>query len=88
MIYDDISNASTYKFGPAFVKAIDFIRSLNADTPPGQCSIDGDRITANVMTYDTADTVPDRLEVHRKYVDIQAVICGVFLRRPFHSYFL
>ena len=76
MIYDDISNASTYKFGPAFVKAIDFIRSLNADTPPGQCSIDGDRITANVMTYDTADTVPDRLEVHRKYVDIQAVICG------------
>lgn len=76
MIYDDIGNASAYRLGPAFARAVDFIRSLNADTPPGPVSIDGDRITANVMTYDTADTVPDRLEVHRKYVDVQAVIRG------------
>ncbi len=76
MIYDDIGNASAYRLGPAFARAVDFIRSLNADTPPGPVSIDGDRITANVMTYDTADMVPDRLEVHRKYVDVQAVIRG------------
>ena len=76
MIYDDIANASTYRLGHAFAKAIDFIRSLNADTPAGPVSIDGDRITANVMTYDTEDATPDRLEVHRKYVDVQAVIRG------------
>ena len=76
MIFDDIASASTYRLGPAFSRAIDFIRSLNADTPVGPVSIDGDRITANVMNYDTVDMVPDRLEVHRKYVDVQAVIRG------------
>ncbi len=76
MIYDDICNASSYKLGPAFVKAVAFIKSLNADSPLGLTAIDDDRITANVMSYETADAAPDKLEVHRKYVDIQAVITG------------
>ena len=76
MIFDDLDNAASYRLGPAFAKAVDFIRSLRADAPLGKCSIDGDRITANVMSYDTVDAAPERLEVHRQYVDVQAVIRG------------
>lgn len=55
----------------AFVQ--DFWRNPRAD---GRYEIDGERIFANVSTYDTKDRDGAQFESHRKYVDLQAVICG------------
>ena len=92
MIYDTLENASVYNFGPAFARAAAFIQSLNADTPTGRHEIDGNRLYANVMEYDTENVTPEKYEVHRKYADLQAVIAGsetVFVRNaaglPVHT---
>ena len=76
MIYDKLENASVYSLGPAFEKAIAFVRSLNADAALGRHEIDGARMYANVMEYETSADRPVRYEVHRKYADLQAVITG------------
>ena len=83
MIYDTLDNASAYPLGRAFEKAIEFVRGLNADTPVGRHEIDGVRMYANVMEYETASGSPEKYEVHRRYADLQAVIAGhetVFVR--------
>lgn len=76
MIYDNLSNASSYPLGPAFKKAVEFISSLTADTPTGRHEIDGDKLYANVMEYETQEAAPVKYEVHRKYADLQALITG------------
>ena len=83
MIYDTIENASCYPMGPAFQKAVEFIRTLNAETPNGRYEIDGDQIYANVMEYETDEETPSKYEVHRVYADLQVVIAGhetIFVR--------
>lgn len=42
--------------------------------PDGKHAIDGDKIFANVQSYDTKDDAP--FEGHRKYIDIQYMING------------
>ncbi len=76
MIYDTLENASLYPLGPAFEKAVRFVRTLNADSPLGRQEIDGKNMYANVMEYDAEFSVPPKYEVHRRYVDLQAVITG------------
>ncbi|OQA81830.1 MAG: Toxin-antitoxin biofilm protein TabA [Lentisphaerae bacterium ADurb.Bin242] len=76
MIYDSLSNTSSYPLGPAFRKAVEFLRSLNAGTPTGRHEIDGDKLYANVMEYETQEAAPVQYEVHRKYADLQALITG------------
>lgn len=83
MIYDTLDHASCYPMGPAFMKAVDFVRGLNGDTPNGKYDIDGDKIYARVMEYETEDGVPEKYEVHRDYADLQVLISGhetVFVR--------
>jgi len=85
MIYDTLEKASFYPLGPAFEKAVRFVRSLNADSPLGRQELDGKNMYATVMEYDTEFSVPPKYEVHRRYVDLQAVIAGsetVFTRMP------
>lgn len=78
MIVDRIENISAYSAvlpgldkAAAFVQ--DFWKSPRAD---GRYEIDGTRIVANVSTYDTKDKAGAQFEAHRKYADLQAVICG------------
>lgn len=83
MICDTLDNAKVYPLGPAFRKAIEFVRSLNLNTTLGRHEIDGDKMYANIMEYETADKVPDKYEAHRIYADLQAVIVGsegIFVR--------
>ena len=83
MIYDTLDNAASYPMGPAFRKAVEFVKTLNASTPDGSYKIDGDRITARVMSYETQDGAPAKYEVHRKFADLQVLIAGhetVFVR--------
>lgn len=78
MIVDRIENIAKYApvlegldKAAAFVQ--DFWKEPKAD---GRYEIDGDRIFANVSTYDTKDREGAQFEAHKKYVDLQAVICG------------
>ena len=83
MIYDTLDNVSAYPLGRAFEKAIEFIRGLRADTSLGRHEIDGEKMYANVMEYETGVRSPEKYEVHRRYADLQAVITGhetVFVR--------
>ena len=83
MIYDTFEHAACYPYGPAFRKAVEFAKQVNADTALGRHEIDGDRIYANVMEYETCDGAPVKYEVHRRYADLQVVISGhetVFVR--------
>ena len=83
MIYDTFEHAACYPYGPAFRKAVEFARQVNADTSLGRHEIDGDRIYANVMEYETCNGAPVKYEVHRRYADLQVVISGhetVFVR--------
>lgn len=76
MIADKISRAKLYAASPAFKKAFEFISKLKASSPCGETEISGRDIYANVFEYDTENTTPTFLEVHRKYIDIQYVISG------------
>ncbi len=78
MIVDHIDNWRAYDFGDAWAKAFSYLETVNADSEEGQFPIDGERIFARVMSYDTkratdADAV---LEAHRTYVDIQMALEG------------
>ena len=84
MIYDTLENASVYPFGPAFEKAIRFVRELDPAIALGRYELDGDKMYVNVMEYETQDGLPTKYEVHRKYADLQAVITGsetIFVRQ-------
>lgn len=84
MIYDTLENASVYPFGPAFEKAIRFVRELDPAIALGRYELDGDKMYVNVMESETQDGLPTKYEVHRKYADLQAVISGsetIFVRQ-------
>ncbi|MBO4632948.1 MAG: YhcH/YjgK/YiaL family protein [Lentisphaeria bacterium] len=76
MIYDSLAKAAVYPLGPAFQKAVEFVRSLNVDSPNGRHEIDGSNIYANVMEYETEEAAPEKYEVHRAYADLQVLIAG------------
>lgn len=54
----------------------DFLDSLHKDTPEGEYHLKGKEIFARVMSYNTRQINEARLEGHRTYIDIQAVIDG------------
>ena len=76
MIKDKLEHAGTYygisarlKQGFEWLKNNDMV-----NMPDGKHIIDGDKIFANVQSYDTKDDAP--FEGHRKYIDIQYMING------------
>ena len=87
MIYDAIENLAQYApLLPGLEKAVAFVsRKDLPQLPDGRVEIDGDRVFANVQTYDTKAIDMRGFEAHRKYADIQIVIggegelCGVAL---------
>ena len=78
MILDTLARSRRYaSLHPAFGRAMDFL----ADTDPatlaeGRYDIDGDRVYALVMTVDGKGREAARLEVHRRYIDIQVTVDG------------
>lgn len=78
MVYDTIENIGRYAaLVPGLGKALAFIaRTDLAQLPDGRVEIDGDRVFANVQTYDTKPIDMRGFEAHRKYADVQIVIGG------------
>jgi len=76
MIRDNIRNRETYFCFPLFEKAFRFLETLTESTPDGTYELDGKNLFAMVQSGDTSAEMPDKLEAHRKYIDIQFLISG------------
>lgn len=79
MILDDLSNSEKYyNFHPCFKKAFDFLKSQNLKTLDlGKYEIDGKNIYAIVSKADGLGRKNTKLEVHRRYIDIQVILDGI-----------
>lgn len=78
MILDSLKNLGSYEaLSPNFAKAIEFIlKSDLSALPLGRNEICGDLVYANVMEAHPKSKEEARLEIHRKYIDIQIPISG------------
>ena len=78
MIIDKIENFGCYQsINSRFKIAQNFLESTNfASLPVGRHEISGDEIYAMVFKYDTKDAELNKLEAHKKYIDIQYVAEG------------
>jgi YhcH/YjgK/YiaL family protein len=76
MIADSIQNSTRYPFGPAWTTAFEFLKTLMPDSETGKRLIQGTELFVGVDTYETKPRSAAKLETHRKYVDIQVLLCG------------
>ncbi len=76
MILDKLDPNVIASYAPEFQRAFEAIARLTPEAPLGKFEIDGDRIYGNVMEYEAKFSRAEKLEAHRNYVDIQAVIRG------------
>ncbi len=79
MILDRIDQADRYaRLHPLFAKAFAFLRRPDlAGLPSGRHEIDGDRVYAIIARDDARSREAAPLEVHRRYIDIQAPLATV-----------
>ncbi len=62
--------------GESWECAFEFLLSLTPDAEEKEYKLNGDRIFARVMSYETKLPEDAVLEAHRRYVDIQMVLSG------------
>lgn len=78
MIFDKIENlpfyASLFSGSEAVVR---FLSEAMVKTPaPGKYELDGQNVYVNIQEYAPKSFNPDKLEYHRKYIDIQLLLEG------------
>jgi YhcH/YjgK/YiaL family protein len=78
MILDLCENWQNYACGneEIWAEAFAFLASLEPGCEDGRYEIVGDDIYAMVQSYDTKDISEGKVEAHRKYIDIQTLLCG------------
>ena len=78
MILDSLKNKELYaSLHPRFKQVFDFIDNTDvAALECGRHDIDGDNIFVNVQELDLKARSEARLELHRKYIDIQLLLKG------------
>ena len=78
MILSQIKEADRYlNINPHFAKAFAFLTQDGlAELAPGRHEIDGDNVYAMVIKGTGQTRSKAKLEVHRKYIDVQYVISG------------
>lgn len=78
MILDTLDNAARYeKLNPHFAAAFRWLRQADpSKLPPGRQEVDGDRLYVMVDHKDGRGRAGARLELHRKYIDIQLTTSG------------
>lgn len=81
MILDTLQNAHLYHgLGPKFIKAFEYLAQTDFNAlEKGKYEIEGKDIFAIVNEYDTVDPSGERMEAHRKYIDIQYIVSGAEL---------
>lgn len=79
MIYgklDDYEAMGLTSIGDAAARSVAWIRGLPANPQAGRFALDGERIYAVVLRYDTVHPEQSRFETHRRYVDLQYTLAG------------
>lgn len=78
MIFDKLENLPLYAESfPNAEKVIAFLEKCVAAPPaPGKYELDGKKLFVNVQEYAPKVFAPDKLEYHRKYIDIQLLLAG------------
>ncbi len=78
MIVDTMEHASRYAaLLPGLELAFAFLsRNDLAEMPDGRQEIDGDRVYALLQSYNARPAAAGKLETHRRYADVQAVLRG------------
>ena len=78
MILDSLKNKAQYAaLHPRFQQVFDFIDNNDvASLPCGRHEIDGDNIFVVVQELELRELKEARLELHRKSIDIQLLLCG------------
>ena len=78
MVLDLLENLKNYAaLNPNFAKAVEFIENNDlAALPLGRNEICGDLVFANVMEVAPKSKQEARLEIHRRYIDIQVPVTG------------
>lgn len=82
MILDDLANSAHYEnLHPLFPQAFAHLRRLagESELPEGRIELDGERIYAMVGNGTGKPRDNARTETHRRYIDIQYVVCGTDL---------
>ncbi|HWZ21630.1 MAG TPA: YhcH/YjgK/YiaL family protein [Cytophagaceae bacterium] len=79
MILDHLDKSSVYfSVHPKFETAFQFLKTHNLkELQPGIHEIDGRKIFAIISDGDVSPLEVVKMEVHRKYIDIQYVISGI-----------
>lgn len=78
MIFDKLENLARYAGSfPGADQVIAFLEKCAAAPPaPGKYEIDGKKLFVNVQQYSPKTFNPEKLEYHRKYIDIQLLFSG------------
>jgi biofilm protein TabA len=78
MILDHVQNGERYGLlHPGFPAAFEFLKRKDlADLSAGRHPIDGERLYALVVQQDGRGREKARLEIHRRYIDIQFTVTG------------
>jgi len=78
MIIDKIENACLYKgISRGMALALEFLASEDlSGLKTGKYLIDGEKVFANVSSYDTRELEQCSWESHRKYIDVQYIVKG------------
>ena len=75
MIYDKLENIGVYVGADSEIaRAVNYAKAF-ADED-GKYVIDGDKLFANVETYETSSESGKLFESHRKYIDVQIMLSG------------
>ena len=77
MILDTLSPEATCGLlDPGLARALNFLRSVQGDIPDGRHEIEGERVYANVMSYEPKRVKHRTHEAHRRYTDVQFLLRG------------
>ena len=78
MIFDLLQNHAAYvACNPRFAKAFAFLeRAVRENLPVGRYELDGSALYAMIQEYDTNPAAQNKIEAHRRYIDIQLVVFG------------
>ncbi len=78
MIFGHIEQPESYAFLPRVViKSLEYLRVTDLQALElGRHDIDGDKVFANVMAFETANANEKLAEVHKEYIDIQFLVSG------------
>ncbi len=78
MVIDHIDNAHKYfGLGKGIEKALRYLQSTDFSAiPKDKYVLDGGLLFAIVNEYDTVDSSTEKMEAHKKYVDVQFIVQG------------